>query len=119
MSAAPFVIQNCHFNGTLIATTSSGSYVGGICGYIKTYCSIKDCTSAGEIRSASASNVGGICGYSVGNATTKNEISGCASIALMSDESLFEVAWTTWKVALRTKEGFHIYGKESIKDILG
>ena len=81
LSAAPFVIQNCHFNGTLIATTSSGSYVGGICGYIKTYCSIKDCTSAGEIRSASASNVGGICGYSAGNATTKNEISGCASIA--------------------------------------
>ena len=81
LSTAPFTIQNCHFNGTLITTTSSGSYVGGICGYIKTYCYIKNCTSAGDIHSAGASNVGGICGYSAGNATTKNEISGCASIA--------------------------------------
>lgn len=81
VATASVTIQNCHFNGTLVTTTSSGSYVGGICGYIKTYCSIKDCTTAGEIRSAAASNVGGICGYSAGNATTKNEISGCASIS--------------------------------------
>ena len=61
----------------------------------------------------------GIIGMMLGDYIWWGLISGCASIALMSDESLFEVAWTTWKVALRTKEGFHIYGKESIKDILG
>ncbi|MBR5984230.1 MAG: T9SS type A sorting domain-containing protein [Bacteroidales bacterium] len=71
------VINNCHFNGTLAAA----QYVGGICGYAGVYTTISNCTSAGTKITGSSTNVGGICGYSTGNATTKNVISGCASMS--------------------------------------
>ena len=72
-----FTLQNCHFNGTI----SSGSYAGGICGYLGKYSSIKDCTAAGAKLYSTSTKVGGICAHSVGySASVRNEVSGCACI---------------------------------------
>ena len=55
-------IENCHFNGNVIATSS---YSGGIIGRLNNYATIKYCTSTGNITST-GSYVGGIVGYTYG-----------------------------------------------------
>ena len=61
-----FVIENCHFNGTVIA---SSSYTGGICGSLGVYTKAKYCTTTGSVTSSS-SNVGGIAGRSSGESSS-------------------------------------------------
>ncbi len=71
------VVTGCTFNGTL----SSKDNIGGICGYVYSYCEMKitDCNVYGHIN-ASGTNSGGVCGY-VG-ATT--DISNCNVNGYMS-----------------------------------
>lgn len=61
----------------------------------------------------------GIIGMMIGDYIWWGLIASVASVALMSDESLFEATWTARQVALRTAQGFHIYSLKDMKDMFG
>ncbi|MBQ1653533.1 MAG: hypothetical protein II060_07075, partial [Bacteroidales bacterium] len=65
-STTYFIIQNCHFNGSVIA---SSSYTGGICGCLGVYSKVKESTATGDVTSTN-SYVGGIVGNSSGDSNS-------------------------------------------------
>ena len=91
-SSTYFVIENCHFKGTV---TASNSYSGGISGYIGAYSKAKYCTATGSITSTS-SYVGGITGRSSGDGNSsfstfctfaRDSVLNCANNAIVKGSS--------------------------------
>ena len=91
-SSTYFVIENCHFKGTV---TASNSYSGGISGYIGAYSKAKYCTATGSITST-GSYVGGITGRSSGDGNSsfstfctfaRDSVLNCANNAIVKGSS--------------------------------
>lgn len=91
-SSTYFVIENCHFKG---AVTASGSYSGGISGYIGVYSKAQYCTASGSITST-GSYVGGITGRSSGDGNSsfstfctcaRDSVLNCANNAIVKGSS--------------------------------
>lgn len=76
-------IINCSFIGEV---ESTGSYVGGICGYANNYTNIIDCEVSGRVAGGST-NIGSIVGYSGGTDDARNYIENCINVANVGGSS--------------------------------